>query len=121
MTVPGRPKRAFSDKSDRHQPGLEEATMTVTREQRVAETFVELADTLVDDFDVIDFLHTLARRSTELLAVDAAGIMLADAHGVLRVAASSMDEARLVELSELQNDEGPCLDSFRTGQPVVNE
>jgi len=94
--------------------------MTVTREQRVAATFVELADTLVDDFDVIDFLQTLALRCTELLAVDAAGIMLADAGGALQVAASSVDEARMVELYELQNDEGPCLDCFRTGAAVVN-
>jgi transcriptional regulator with GAF, ATPase, and Fis domain len=94
--------------------------MTVTREQRVAATFVELADTLVDDFDVIDFLQTLALRCTELLTVDAAGIMLADANGALQVAASSVDEARVVELYELQNAEGPCLDCFRTGAPVVN-
>ncbi len=94
--------------------------MDGTREQRVAETFVELADTLVDDFDVIDFLHTLARRCADLLSVDAAGIMLADAQGFLQVAASSVEEARLVELFEVQNDEGPCLDCFRTGEPIIN-
>ncbi len=90
------------------------------REQRIAETFVELADTLVDDFDVLDFLHALARRCADLLAVDAVGIMLADAHGFLQVAASSVEEARLVELFEVQNDEGPCLDCFRTGEPIIN-
>jgi len=45
-----------------------------TREERVAQTFVELADTLVAEFDVIDFLHTLADRIVELLDVDAVGI-----------------------------------------------
>ena len=52
-----------------------------TREERIAETFVELADTLVAEFDVIDFLHTLAYRCVELLDADAVGIMLADQRG----------------------------------------
>jgi hypothetical protein len=82
---------------------------------------VELADTLVADFDVIDFLHTLATRSVELLGATAAGIMLADPHGELKVMASSTEEARLLELYELQNNEGPCLDCYRTGLPVVRE
>jgi transcriptional regulator with GAF, ATPase, and Fis domain len=92
-----------------------------SREQLIATTFVELADTLVDDFDVIDFLHTLATRSVELLGANAAGIMLADQHGELKVMASSTEEARLLEIYELQNNEGPCLDCFRTGRPVARE
>lgn len=58
-----------------------------SREQLLASTFVSLADTLVADVDVIDFLHTLATRSVELLDADAAGIMLADQHGGLHVMA----------------------------------
>jgi transcriptional regulator with GAF, ATPase, and Fis domain len=90
-----------------------------SREQLLASTFVDLADTLVADFDVIDFLHTLASRSVQLLDVDAAGIMLADQHGGLHVMASSTEETRLLELYELQNNEGPCLDCFRAGRPVT--
>ncbi len=90
-----------------------------TREDRIAETFVELADTLVADFDVIDFLHILADRSVELLDADAAGIMLGDQRGGLHPVASSVEEARLIELFEHQNNEGPCLDCFRTGEPVA--
>ena len=91
----------------------------MTREQLITRTFVELADTLVDDFDVIDLLHILASRSVELLDTSAAGIMLADQRGGLQVMASSTEEARLLELYELQNDEGPCLDCFRSGQRVA--
>ncbi len=91
-----------------------------SREQLLASTFVDLADTLVADFDVIDFLHTLATRS-ELLDTDAAGIMLADQHGGLHVMTSSTEEARLLELYELQNNEGPCLDCFRSGRPVAGD
>lgn len=91
----------------------------MTREQLIARTFVELADTLVDDFDVIDLLHTLASSVVELLDASAAGIVLADQRGGLQVMASSTEEARLLELYEVQNDEGPCLDCYRSGQPIA--
>lgn len=83
------------------------------------ETFVALADTMVADFDIIDFLHTLTDRATDLLAASASGVLLADPRGHLRVAAASSDAAELVELCQLQNDQGPCLDCYRTGQPVA--
>ncbi len=92
----------------------------MTREQQLAEAFVEAADTLVDDFDVIEFLHTLAQRCVSLLDIDAAGLMLADQHGTLHATAASTENARLLELFELQTDAGPCLDAFRTAEPVVN-
>jgi GAF domain-containing protein len=82
-------------------------------------TFVDLADTMVADFDVIDFLHVLTSRSVDLLAVSAAGVVLADPRGALRVAAASSEAAELVELFQIQNDQGPCLECFRTGRPVA--
>jgi GAF domain-containing protein len=85
----------------------------------LSETFVELTDTMVADFDVIDFLHVLTSRSVELLDVSAAGLLLADPRGELRVVAASSEAARLLELFQLQNDQGPCLDCFRSGQPVA--
>jgi transcriptional regulator with GAF, ATPase, and Fis domain len=88
------------------------------REQLLMATFVELADTLVADFDVTDFLHGLADRAVQLLGVDAAGLMLADQRGSLRVVASSTEQARLVELFQLQHDQGPCLECFQSGSPV---
>jgi ANTAR domain/GAF domain len=90
------------------------------REQRLAETFVELADTLVDDFDVIDFLQVLAARCVELFEVGAAGIMLAGQGGSLVTVAASDERARLLELFEIQADQGPCRDCYRLGAAVVN-
>ena len=87
--------------------------------QLLSEAFVELTDTMVADFDVIDFLHVLTDRSVQLLDVSAAGLLLADPRGELRVVAASSEAARLLELFQLQNDQGPCLDCFRVGQPVA--
>ncbi|MCK2244602.1 MULTISPECIES: GAF and ANTAR domain-containing protein [unclassified Crossiella] len=87
-------------------------------DRRVAQTFVELSDTLVLGFDTIDFLHTLTERCVELLEVDAAGILLVDQRGALNLVAASTDQARLLELFQLQDEEGPCLDCFRSGTPV---
>lgn len=84
----------------------------------LSETFVELTDTMVAGFDVIDFLHVLTDRSVQLLDVSAAGLLLADPRGELRVVAASSEAARLLELFQLQNHQGPCLDCYRTGQPV---
>jgi GAF domain-containing protein len=87
-------------------------------DRRIARTFVELADTLVLGFDAIDFLHTLTERCVELLEVDAVGILLADQRGALNLVAASTEQARMLELFQLQDEEGPCLDCFHTGQPV---
>ena len=91
------------------------------REAVLSRTFVELADTLVDDFDVVDLLTLLAARAVEVLGVSAAGVMLVAPEGGLRVVASSSEAMRVVELFELQHDEGPCLDCYRHGQPVLNQ
>jgi ANTAR domain/GAF domain len=87
-------------------------------ETSLADVFVELADTLVDDFDVMDFLHVLTERSVQILGVVAAGLLLADEQGTLQVVAASSERTRLLELFQLQTDEGPCVDCFRTGQAV---
>jgi GAF domain-containing protein len=91
------------------------------REAVLARTLVELADTLVEDFDVVELLTLLTDRCVEVLDVTAAGLLLAAPGGDLRVMASSSEAMRLVELFELQTDEGPCLDCYRSGQPVVNQ
>jgi len=88
----------------------------------LSDVFIEMADTLVDDFDLLDFLHTLTERCVQLLGVDAAGLLLTDAKGRLQVVAASSERTRLLELFQLQTDQGPCLDCFRTGVPVsVND
>jgi GAF domain-containing protein len=93
--------------------------MAAVMDERLAQTFVELADTLVGGFDLMEFLHMLTERCVELLEVDAAGLLLADSHGSLQLVAASTEQARVAELFQIQNDEGPCLDSYRSGQPVI--
>jgi GAF domain-containing protein len=92
--------------------------MGMTREADVVHSLVEMADTLVDDYDVVDLLTGLTDRCVSLLAVSAAGVMLASPSGSLGLVASSSEAMRLLELFELQAQEGPCLDAFRSGEPV---
>lgn len=88
--------------------------------EQLAEVFVEVADTLVEDFDVIEFLELVTARTAQISRTSAAGLMLADAHGSLQFVAASQESVHLLELFQLQHEEGPCLDCFRTGVPVVN-
>jgi GAF domain-containing protein len=90
----------------------------MSREQMLARAFVRLADSLVDDYDIIDMLDRLVGHSVELLAVESAGILLADNRRRLRVVATSNEQTEWIELMQLQADEGPCVDCFRTGKPV---
>ncbi len=82
-------------------------------------TFVDLADTMVADFDIIDFLQMLTARSVQLLPASAAGVLLADPNGELRAVGASSEAAGLLELFQIQNDQGPCLDCFHTGRAVT--
>src|SRR3978361_309894 len=88
--------------------------------QRLAETFVELADTLVESFDTVDFMQLLTDRCVELLAADAAGVLMADPGGVLRWTALTPQRRRLLELFEIEVDEGPCRDCFVSRRPLHN-
>jgi len=89
------------------------------REALLARTFVELADSLVDDFDVVDLLTRLADRCVEIVDAIAAGLMLGSPDGELRVIASSSEAMRVLELLEVQAEEGPCIECYRTGEPAL--
>lgn len=88
--------------------------------EKLAEVFVEIADTLVADFDLIEFLELVTSRTASISNASSAGLLLADAHGQLQFMAASEESVKMLELFQLQNDEGPCLDCFTTGAPVVN-
>jgi GAF domain-containing protein len=94
--------------------------MTAISAERVARVFVEFADTLVDEFDLLEFLQQLVGRTAELLDDSSVGLLLADGHGQLQFMAASEESVRLLELFQIQTQAGPCMDAFRTGTPVVN-
>ena len=93
----------------------------MARETFIIETLVDLADNLVDNYDVIDILTLLSDRCTEALNVDATGVMLASPSGELQYVASSSESMRILELFQIQTEEGPCVDSFHSGEPVIVE
>src|SRR5256885_1339798 len=93
----------------------------MTREAGVVRSMGEMGGTFVDGYGVVDLLAGLADRCVGLLGVSAAGVMLVSPQGSLGLVASSSEAMRLLELFELQAQEGPCLDAFRTGEPVQHE
>jgi GAF domain-containing protein len=93
----------------------------MSREESLVRSLVEMADILVDDYDVVELLTGLADRCVHLLDVAAAGVMLASPEGELRLVASSSEAMRVLEVFELQAKEGPCLDAYRTGERVEHE
>jgi transcriptional regulator with GAF, ATPase, and Fis domain len=95
------------------------ASSSTERESQLLRAFVELADTLVDDYDVVDLLHRLVDHCVHLLDATAAGLMLSDQRGGLRVVAYSTAATQMLELFQLQASEGPCLDCVRGGEPVL--
>ncbi|NYF09017.1 transcriptional regulator with GAF, ATPase, and Fis domain [Leifsonia sp. AK011] len=90
-----------------------------TRESKISSAFIKLADTLVDDFDVVTLLHWLLEECTEILDTQAGGLMLVDAAGELQLIASTSEDANLVEVIQLAAGDGPCLECFRNGQAVT--
>jgi GAF domain-containing protein len=97
----------------------DDTTTLAARQGQLAEVFVLLADTLVADFDVVEVLDLLVRACVDTLGATAAGLLLGDQRGHLTVMASSAESSRLLEVFQVQNDEGPCLDCYRTRQPVA--
>jgi GAF domain-containing protein len=94
--------------------------MALVSTERLADVFVEVADTLVDDYDVIEFLQLVTNRTADLIGASDVGLLLADQQGRLEFMAASNEDVKRLELFQLQNHEGPCLDAFRGGEPVVN-
>jgi GAF domain-containing protein len=104
--------------TDSDKDGAAMTDHSTEREARLGEAFVILADTLVGDFDVVELLGELSRTCVDVLDAGAAGLMLADQRGHLRFMAASSEKSRLLELLELQYEQGPCLDCYHTGAPV---
>jgi hypothetical protein len=105
-----------------HGPKMSESVArSVDREAAIIDAFVHLSDTLVEDYDVIEFLHFLSERCVELTDIDEVGVMVGALPGRLHAVAASTERSYLLELFEVQNEDGPCLDAFRGGVDVSAE
>jgi transcriptional regulator with GAF, ATPase, and Fis domain len=94
-------------------------TMANSREQDIIRAFVDLSNELVEGYDLVDLLSDLTANCARLLDVASAGLLLADGTGVLHLAAASSDRTHHLEVFQLQREEGPCLDCFHGGEPVI--
>ncbi len=122
MTRLEREARATARNSGAAQPvdSGDESGAAAPREQRIGRAFVNLADTMVDDFDLAEFLHMLVDHCVDLLDVDAAGVLLSDQRGGLRMAAASSEKSELLEVFAAETAGGPCVECVRTGEAVVS-
>jgi GAF domain-containing protein len=89
------------------------------REALVIDTFITLADTLAGDYDVSELLHVLVDRCGEVLRAATAGVVLESHEGGLRLAAAMTEEMEAVEEAEMAAGSGPCVDAYRSKEPVV--
>lgn len=89
-----------------------------SREARLSAAFVQLADTLTAEYDMVDLLHTLLDECVDVLVMNAGGLMIADSLGHLELLASTSEKADLVEVMQLAAGEGPCIESFTSGSSV---
>lgn len=97
-----------------------QSATSTRREALLGRALVDLADTLVENFNVLDYLYMLCDRCIEALDVDEVGVMLTNPDGVLELSSASNEKMALLELFEMQKEEGPCHDAFRTGDPVAH-
>jgi hypothetical protein len=86
--------------------------------RRTANSVASLAD-LDPERDVASTLHQAVVAANQLLAVDAAGLMLADADGRLRWASASDPRAQTLEDNQEILAAGPCMQAFVSGRPAV--
>ena len=107
-----------SSRPDRHRVEVD-GTGAAGDLERLALAFAELVVSTVGEFDVHELLQVLASRCVDVLDVAASGLMLADADAGLQVMVASNEQAKLLELFQIQHDEGPCLESFRSGEAIV--
>ncbi len=93
--------------------------MTGSRERNIIQAFMDLSGELVDGYDIVDLLQQLTTSAAQLLDVASAALLLADQRGVLHLVAASSERTHDLEVVQLQRDQGPCLDCYHTGQPVI--
>ena len=87
----------------------------------LAEAFAELVEATVGEYDVHELMQVLVDRCVGVLDVAASGLLVANGGSGLKVMAASDHRAELLELFQIQNDEGPCLDCYRSGEAIVAE
>jgi serine phosphatase RsbU (regulator of sigma subunit) len=90
----------------------------VVDEQRLASVLVEFARTLTSDFSIQRILDHLVDRVVEVIPVDGAGVLLMESDTEHHFVAASDDVILGVETLQMELQEGPCIQAYRTGSHV---
>lgn len=91
----------------------------MSREARIIDTLVELADILVTPFEPDDLLYRLVDSCLEVLDAQAAGVLLRDQSGELRAVTATSRDVKELEVFEVALSEGPSYEAFRSGEQVA--
>lgn len=97
---------------------MTEILLEVPDAAELAATLIEITKAVTQGAETIEIFTGLAEKCVSLLPVSAAGILLRDVSGTLQVIGASSPSAHLLDLFQVQNEEGPCLECTRGGNPV---
>jgi len=86
--------------------------------EKASAVFVQLAYVLDPRHDMLDTMDLLVHSAVRFTAAVDAGIVLADADAVLHMIASTSERTSDVEEIQLEAQQGPGWDSYRSGQTV---
>jgi ANTAR domain len=79
-----------------------------------AQAFADATSALIRDHDVTDVLSRLVRDSAELLSADAVGVLVSNSQGEVELLSSTSHDLTELELFQIQQDAGPCIECMRT-------
>jgi phosphoserine phosphatase RsbU/P len=88
-------------------------------EKRLAGVLVDFARTLTSDFSIQTILDHLVDHVVEVIPVDGAGVLLMVSDTEHHFVAASDDVILDVEALQMDLQEGPCLQAYRTGAHVA--
>ena len=87
----------------------------------LATALVDVSQMATHGASIVNVFSVLSNQCVQLLPVSAAGILLVDNDNSLHVIGSSSHAVTLLDLFQVQNNEGPCRECCATHELVASE